>query len=424
MSSTSPSVSVTPTYDMRRGATERIRNPPTVHIARGYESHLPFLHAGRAIICISDWQVEPETQRHFWEQALATMIDECGAGIVSQALVIAAGDMASSSNALRGVESDAAPDITWLRESITEGDVLLVYGNHDLSADEQFAWRNPASNLPCLLPHGAGIQVALTRAAAAASRATAAAAPLLESPVTVPPGAPAGKHAAAVAPGAEVLMATMEVEARRDPTAEQLAGPTKQQRTALWAGANVHERKRAMPSKKDRQLRQNAAQFPHEARLAERLLTLHASHSALRLPVESSQTTVRGATAAPLTEDGTLVVGSVHGIPASHTQGLRKVDREDYFRAVHAACAVPRLDVLVTHANPKLAGQTEVRGEDAPRLHEAFMQSSARLHVHGHMHTDAAVSIVAAGKVVVNADCRVVVFVPPTGDGTFNSSSP
>jgi len=77
-------------------------------------------------------------------------------------------------------------------------------------------------------------------------------------------------------------------------------------------------------------------------------------------------------------------------------------------------CAEPHLDVLVTHCNPKLAGQVDVRGEDAPRLHEAFLHSVASLHVHGHMHTEPAVSIVAAGKVVVNADCRVVVFVPPS----------
>ena len=51
-------------------------------------------------------------------------------------------------------------------------------------------------------------------------------------------------------------------------------------------------------------------------------------------------------------------------------------------------------------------------GEDAPRLHEAFLLSSAALHVHSHMHTEPAVSVVAAGKVVVGADCRVVAFVP------------
>lgn len=421
MSSASPSVQVHPVFDMRHGAAERIRNPPTVHIARGYESHLPFLHAGRAIICISDWQVEPATQRHFWEQAVATLIDECGVEVVSRALVIAAGDMASSSNALRGVKSDAAPDIAWLRESIPEGDVLLVYGNHDLSADEHFFWRNPASNLPCLLPHGAGIQVSLTPAAAAA--AWAATASLPESPMAEGPSAEAP---AVEAPASDVAMAvqtlTTEAEAWRGPTAEQLAGLTKQQRAALWAGAKVHKRK-AVPSKKDQQLRQHAVRFPHEAQLPEHLRALHASHNALRLPAEAGWATARSPAAAPTTTEGdTLIVGGVHGIPASHTQGLRKVEREDYFRAVHAACAVPGLDVLVTHANPKLAGQLEVRGEDAPRLHEAFMHSSARLHVHGHKHTDPAVSIVAAGKVVVNADCRVVVFVPPPAEDGASSS--
>ena len=68
--------------------------------------------------------------------------------------------------------------------------------------------------------------------------------------------------------------------------------------------------------------------------------------------------------------------------------------------------------MLVTHANPKLPGQDEVRGDDAPRLHEAFLRSSAALHVHGHMHTESVVAVVAPGKVVANSDGRVIAFAP------------
>merc|ERR1712166_872894 len=99
------------------------------------------------------------------------------------------------------------------------------------------------------------------------------------------------------------------------------------------------------------------------------------------------------------------VVGAVHGIPASYTQGLRKLQRDDYFRAVDAALRTSAVDVLVTHANAKLPG-----------LHdEAFLRSSASLHVHGHMHTEPVVAVVAPGKVVVNADCRVVAFAASCG---------
>ena len=165
-----------------------------------------------------------------------------------------------------------------------------------------------------------------------------------------------------------------------------------------------------------------------------RLREMHAGSRALRLPDETrrkrSHTARRpenassSASAASVSSSsseaptaaegmGSLLIGAVHGIPASHSQGLRKVARDDYFGAVRSACTVPHLDVLVTHSNPKLAGQAEVRGEDAPRLHEAFMRSGARLHVHGHMHTEPAISVVEPGRVVVNADCRVVLFVPP-----------
>ena len=55
----------------------------------------------------------------------------------------------------------------------------------------------------------------------------------------------------------------------------------------------------------------------------------------------------------------------MHGIPASHTQGLQKLEREHYFRALADACALP-LDVLVTHSNAMLPGLHDgvVRGDD------------------------------------------------------------
>ena len=60
----------------RRNAAHRIKHPPTVHVAYGFEEHLPFLRSDRPLICISDWQYEPATQRHFWQQAFRTL---CGA---------------------------------------------------------------------------------------------------------------------------------------------------------------------------------------------------------------------------------------------------------------------------------------------------------------------------------------------------------
>ena len=85
--------------------------------------------------------------------AWTVMVDECGANVVSQAIVLMAGDMTGCSDELQGVKSDTAPDIPWLRESVV--------------ADQQFTWHNPASGLPCLLPHGAGLQASMTEAAVA-----------------------------------------------------------------------------------------------------------------------------------------------------------------------------------------------------------------------------------------------------------------
>ena len=171
----------------------------------------------------------------------------------------------------------------------------------------------------------------------------------------------------------------------------------------------------AAPSKRDRQPRQRVSrtQLPLEAQLEGRLRQLHAGSPALLSAASTAP--ARGAAEGAARGAGcavSVVVAAAHGIPASYTQGLRKLERDDYFRAVDAALHSSTVDVLVTHANAKLPGLHDdvLRDEDAPRLYDAFLRSSASLHVHGHMHTEPAVAVVAPGKVVVNADCRVVVF--------------
>ena len=171
----------------------------------------------------------------------------------------------------------------------------------------------------------------------------------------------------------------------------------------------------AAPSKRDRQPRQRVSrtQLPSEAQLEGRLRQLHAGSPALLSAASTAP--ARGAAEGAARGAGcaaSVVVAAAHGIPASYTQGLRKLERDDYFRAVDAALHSSAVDVLVTHANAKLPGLHDdvLRDEDAPRLYDAFLRSSASLHVHGHMHTEPAVAVVAPGKVVVNADCRVVVF--------------
>ena len=394
------SIDQIPLYDNRKGAAFRIKHPPTVHIARGYEVHLPFLRAGRPLICISDWQIETATQRHFWEQALQTLDNELGAEAVARAIVLVAGDMASAGNELRGVKSDAVPELDWLRDSFPNGDVHIVYGNHDLCSEQHLDWRNTRTGLPCMLPQGGALTVPLTRAQhepATADTATA------DAPSAATPAA-AASAASAVTTAPAVELPAEEREQHEPappvaPTADQLVGLSKKDRAALWAACSFE--RRPQPTKLERQQRQHKAQQPEEARLAERLRALHVG-AASRTAGSASATAAAAAS---------LVLGAAHGIPASHTQGLRKVERGGYFGAVDAACAMP-IDVLVTHSNPKLPGQEDVRGEDAPRLHEAFLRSSAALHVHGHMHTEPAVAVVAPGKVVANADCRVIAFAP------------
>ena len=411
-------------HDQRRGAVHRVKHAPTVHVARGYEQHLPLLRAGRPLICLADWQVEPATQRHFWEQALRALTSELGDS-VARAIVLVAGDMASAGDDLRGSKSDSVPNLDWLFETFADGDVYIVYGNHDLPDVEHMAWRSPCSGLPSLLPHGAALRVPLMHvpgtAPAAVGRAESdgraalgaeSTNTLVRSEQEASGEEPVQAHERAEE---ELASAHQVAGEERLPMAEQLAGLNKKQRAALWAAcASDEKRAGAAPSKLERLVpRQRASrtQWPAEAQLEARLSQLHASSPALLSAVAASTAARRAAEPRP-SVGAAIVVAAVHGIPASYTQGLRKLQRDDYFRAVDAALHTSAVDVLVTHANAKLPGLHDeaVRDEDAPRLYDAFLRSSASLHVHGHMHMEPVVAVVAPGKVVVNADCRVVAF--------------
>lgn len=402
-----------------------------MHVARGYEHHLPLLRAGRPLICLADWQVEPATQRHFWEQALLALTSELGEDAVARAIVLVAGDMASAGDELRGSKSDSVPDLDWLFESFPDGDVYCVYGNHDLTDEKHLAWRSPCSGLPSLLPHGAAIRVPLVHVPGSAPATVGRA----ESDGRAALGAESTNNSMRSeqeAAGEEPILAHERVEEEPPsaqqktgeeslPTAEQLAGLSKKERAALWAACGSDEKRAgAAPCSKleRRQPRQRASrtQWPAEAQLEARLSQLHAGSPAL-LSAVSASTAARGAAELRPSAGAAIVVGAVHGIPASYTQGLRKLQRDDYFRAVDAALHTSAVDVLVTHANAKLPGLHDevVINEDAPRLYEAFLRSSASLHVHGHMHTDPVIAVVAPGKVVVNADCRVVAFAASCG---------
>lgn len=110
-----------------------------------------------------------------------------------------------------------------------------------------------------------------------------------------------------------------------------------------------------------------------------------------------------------------LRVGGVHGIPSGQeskpgTSPWKKRPRDIYFRQLRKVCNDAHIVVL--HSNPRLPGQEEIEGVDAPKVFDTFQQSSAKLLVHGHMHTQEVVTIVGDEKVVVNSDCRVVVFPP------------
>jgi len=115
---------------------------------------------------------------------------------------------------------------------------------------------------------------------------------------------------------------------------------------------------------------------------------------------------------------GGLLLGGVHGIPSSQEVKSgslwKKRPRDVYFRHVRKVCS--EADIVVLHSNPQLPGQKEIDGPDAPKIYDTFMEGGAKLLVHGHMHTQEVVTVIGDFKVVVNSDCRVVVFVPGNGD--------
>jgi len=111
-----------------------------------------------------------------------------------------------------------------------------------------------------------------------------------------------------------------------------------------------------------------------------------------------------------------LRVGGVHGIPSSKVNivgsQFKKRHRDLYFRNLEKICA--EADIVVLHSNTKLPGQVEVEGADGPHIYAIFQQGAARMLVHGHMHTPEVVVLTPDERVVVNCDCRVVVFLPET----------
>ena len=240
-------------HDQRKGAVHRVKHAPTVHVARGYENHLPFLRAGRPIICLADWQVEPATQRHFWKQALRALGAELGDSVAS-AIVLVAGDMASAGDELRGSKSDSAPDLDWLFECFPDGDVYCVYGNHDLPDAQHLAWRSACSGLPRLLPHGAALRLPLVQPSTAPATVSHA-----ESDGRAGLGVEATNdlvgsgNEASGEEEAEPIHADGRAEegppsahqgAGKEPlaTAEQLAGLDKRERAALPTAPTVSER--------------------------------------------------------------------------------------------------------------------------------------------------------------------------------------
>lgn len=112
-----------------------------------------------------------------------------------------------------------------------------------------------------------------------------------------------------------------------------------------------------------------------------------------------------------------LLLGGVHGIPSSQEVKSgslwKKRPRDVYFKQLRRVCS--EADIILIHSNPQLPGQTEVDPTDAAKIYSTFMEGVAKLLVHGHMHTQEVVTVIDDCKVVVNCDCRVVVFVPGSG---------
>ena len=400
-----------PLYDCRADIPEcqRVRRGPELHLVHGLAPHLPWL-TERAVVCLSDWQFDVPSQRHFWTQTVEHLRDELGAEQFAQAIFLVAGDMASSDNTLRGVASDAAPDFSWLLESLAkDNELYVVYGNHDVVSAEHVDMRN-SSGTRCILPHEA-IAVAGVAEEDAGPQIPALKEELSAEKSTKDPVGFAKLQAGPVAAnlvGDEV------------PTNEAMQGLSKAERAAYYQQMRAHnshipERKTPKLTKLQRQEKQWRDQNAEEANLVEHLLSLMNG----RKTVASTPQGGGNANSAPGRCRRVLRIGCVHGIPASHSQGFKKIERTAYLRALRSICCPPgemsdeakeRMDILMTHSNPCLPGQEDVvRGDDAKEIFRLFMMSSARLHVHGHQHTPEVVSVIDEGKVVVNCDLRVVV---------------
>jgi len=383
----------------------------------------------RPIICLSDWQFDVPSQRYFWGQVVEKFEEE---GVdLSKALVLVAGDMSSADNSLRGVASSCAPDYSWLQESLntssdsSESDLHIIYGNHCYLAREHFGMRNKAHDEDtgslCLLPHGGITEVrkgrenetSLKSETAGEVQSDFAEPPTKESDsvnsdekLKVKPADSDNTDNAVTATATEVTDSVSS--APPSLTKEQLAGLSKAERTAYYQQLKEAQggfaKKTPKLSKLEVQEKQWAHQHPEQAALTEEfefVMKKEGNYYFKKAGTSCAETGVR--------------IGSVHGIPSSHSQGVHKTARDKYFELVEnvVGSGNPNIDILLTHSNPCLPGQEYlVKGEDPKRLFNLFMESSARLHVHGHMHTPEAISVVAPGKIVVNADCRVVVLKP------------
>lgn len=368
--------------DARKGETHQIKFPPTVHIARGFSRRLPILRTGRPLICISDWQFETPTQEHFWEQAYNILVSQLGGDedLLSRAIVLVAGDMASCSNTLLGSASDAAPNLHWLHKTFNQGDIFTIYGNHCLPDSSHLKLSNSASGLPCLLPNGQSISVPLA-------------------------GTDDNQYQLLSDTEIDDLVDTFQSHSKSNHKNGSVARPkkpkiphglTKQQRAAYCANLKFE--------KAPRQKSQWSHQNPEQAAVVEAMKAIH--NRILAAPNSAEQSSSADS------EIEKVRIGAVHGIPAARGMGLQKIERQEYFDHLYQVCSEP-IDILVTHSNPCLPGQEyKVKGEDAPQILDYFQKSSAYLLVHGHMHTEPVVSVLDDGKVVVNSDCRVVAFLP------------
>lgn len=202
------------------------------------------------------------------------------------------------------------------------------------------------------------------------------------------------------------------------PTNEAMQDLSKAERAAYYQQMRAHnshipERKTPKLTKLQRQEKQWRDQNAEEENLVEHFLSLMNG----RKTVASAPQGGGNAKSAPCRCRRVPRIGCVHSIPASHSQGFKKIERTAY--SLSSICCPPeemsdeakeRMDILMTHSNPCLPGQEDVvQGDDAKEMFRLFMMSSARLHVHGHQHTPEEVSVIDEGKVVVNCDLRVVV---------------